>query len=280
MRKPVSNTPKLWLHAFPRPKSEGHKYDRGHVGVLSGGLSSTGAARLAARAALRSGAGLVTLCSPKEALLVNAAASLSVMVRRIDSAKDLLSFIRERKVNALVLGPGGDVGEKTRGMATAALKSNAACVLDADALTSFNGKLPMLAKMIKARQAATILTPHEGEFARLFKLKAASKAARAKIAARRCGAIVVLKGAGTVIATPKGIVNIAANAPSTLATAGSGDVLAGMIAGFLAQGMSAYLAASAAVWLHGEAAKSFGPGLIAEDLPEQLPKLFRRIAKN
>jgi hydroxyethylthiazole kinase-like uncharacterized protein yjeF len=280
MRKPASNTPALWLQALPRPKPDGHKYDRGHVGVLTGRLDSTGAGRLAARAALRSGAGLATLYSPKEALLVNAIASLSVMVRRVDHAKELSGFIKQRKVDALVLGPGGGVGEKMRGMVAAALKSGAACVLDADALTSFAGKLAPLVKLIKARKAAAILTPHEGEYERLFKVKAASKAGRAKIAARRCGAIVVLKGAGTVVATPRGEINVAANGPPALATAGSGDVLAGMIAGLLAQGMQPYLAASAAVWLHGETAKLFGPGLIAEDLPEQLPQVFKRIRKN
>jgi hydroxyethylthiazole kinase-like uncharacterized protein yjeF len=283
MRKPDPNLPSLWLHAFPQPRPDDHKYNRGHVGVVSGGLSSTGAARLGSHAALRTGAGLVTLCSPRNALLINAMASLSVMVRRIDSAGELSNFILERKVNALVLGPGGGVGKEMRGMVAAALKSKAACVLDADALTSFAGRLASLSKMIGARKAATVLTPHEGEFVRLFKgkefAKAASKTERALSAARLTGTIVVLKGAGTVVATPKGKASVAANAPPTLATAGAGDVLSGMIAGLLAQGMEASLAASAAVWLHGEAAKQFGPGLIAEDLSEQLPSLFRRILK-
>jgi hydroxyethylthiazole kinase-like uncharacterized protein yjeF len=284
MRQPVPNVPKLWLRDFPKLKPDGHKYDRGHAAVVSGGLSSTGAARLSARASLRAGAGLVTICSPNEALLVNAISSLSVMVRRINSGKKLSSFVRERKVSTLLLGPGGGVGENMRAMVASALKSNASCVLDADALTSFKGRLPALVKLIRGRKPATVLTPHEGEFGQLFKGsgfgKTFSRPARALAAAQLTGAIVVLKGAGTTVATPEGLANVATNAPPALATAGAGDVLAGIIAGLLARGMSAYFAASAAVWLHGEAAKQFGPGLIAEDLSEKLPSLFRRIMKN
>ncbi len=251
--------------------------------VVSGGLSTTGAARLAARGALRAGAGLVTIASPREALSVNAAASLAVMVRPVDGAAELAAFLADKRRNAVVLGPGGGVGPAMREQAVAALASAAAVVLDADALTSLADDLPGWSAMIAKRTGRpTILTPHEGEFARLFKVineddNVHAKLEKARLAARSSGAIVLLKGADTVVAAPDGRASIADNAPPTLATAGSGDVLAGLIAGLLAQGMPVFEAASAAVWLHGEAANAFGPGLIAEDLPEALPAVYRRL---
>jgi ADP-dependent NAD(P)H-hydrate dehydratase / NAD(P)H-hydrate epimerase len=278
-----ANVPAIWQGAFPVPRAEGHKYSRGHAVVVSGGLSTTGAARLAARAALRAGAGLVTLASPREALAVNAASSLAVMVRPVDGASELGEFLTDKRRNAVVLGPGGGVGQAMRQQVKAVLATAAAAVLDADALTSFAEQPDDLFDAIKKRSTANIvLTPHIGEFFRLFnslsdKYNLNSKLEVAGEAARLSGAVVVLKGADTVVASPLGIATIANNAPPYLATAGAGDVLAGMIGGLLAQGMPAFEAASAAVWLHGEAATVFGPGLIAEDLSEALPAVYRRL---
>jgi hydroxyethylthiazole kinase-like uncharacterized protein yjeF len=279
--KTFENVPALWRRFFPVPRHEGHKYDRGHAVVVSGPLWSTGAARLAARGALRAGAGLVTIASPREALAVNAAASLAVMVRPVDGAAELAKLLADRRLNALAIGPGVGVGEATCERVVAALKGERAVVLDADAITSFAADPQRLARALRARSAqATILTPHEGEFSRYFgalddKIQALSKLERARMAAQQVGSVVVLKGADTVVAAPDGRAAIAANAPAYLATAGAGDVLTGMATGLLAQGMPAFEAAAAAVWLHGEAAAAFGPGLIAEDLPEQLPRLYR-----
>lgn len=279
-----ANEPPLWMTALPWPQPQGHKYARGHAVVVSGGLSTTGAARLAARGALRAGAGLVTIASPREALAVNAAASLAVMVRPVDGAGQLGEFLSDTRRNAVALGPGGGVGPAMRELVRAALASQAAVVLDADALTSFAEEETLLAAEIAKRGArAVVLTPHEGEFNRLFRMinnnpKANSKLEKARLAAHACGAVVLLKGPDTVVAAPGGRASIAANAPPALATAGSGDVLTGMIAGLLAQGMPAFEAASAAAWLHGEAAASFGPGLISEDLPEELPRIYRRLS--
>jgi hydroxyethylthiazole kinase-like uncharacterized protein yjeF len=283
--KPMTfaNRPRLWGSAFPLPKAEGHKYTRGHVVVVSGGLSTTGAARLGARGALRAGAGLVTLASPREALSVNATASLAVMVRPVDGPAELAEFLSDKRRNAVVLGPGAGVGPAMREAVGAALTSEAAVVLDADALTSFAEEpAALMSAIVKRVGRGVILTPHEGEFSRLFKainknFKVHEKLEKTRQAARFSGAVVLLKGADTVVAAPDGRASIADNAPPYLATAGSGDVLAGMIAGLLAQGMPAFDAASAAVWLHGEAASEFGPGLISEDLPEALPAVARRL---
>lgn len=278
-----ANRSALWGRSFPQPRAEGHKYSRGHAVVVSGGLSTTGAARLAARGALRAGAGLVTLASPREALSVNTAASLAVMVRPVDGACELAAFLADKRRNAVVLGPGGGVGPPMRAGVTAVLASEAAAVLDADALTSLSGDVAALAAMVSKRgNRATVLTPHDGEFSRLFKVidenhNLKSKLEKALLAARACGATLLLKGPDTVVAAPDGRASIADNAPPTLATAGSGDVLSGMIAGLLAQGMPAFEAASAAVWLHGEAANEVGPGLISEDLAEALPAVYRRL---
>jgi hydroxyethylthiazole kinase-like uncharacterized protein yjeF len=273
------NTPELWAEKLPIPRVEGHKYSRGHAVVVSGGLASTGAARLAARAALRAGAGLVTIASPREALPVNAAASLAVMVRPVDGADELSVLLSDSRRNAVVLGPGGGVGLAMQELVHKALAGDRAVVLDADALTSFAEQPEALLAAIKKRSAVTLLTPHEGEFSRLFVIGHAgsSKLERARQAAEMSGAIVLLKGADTVVASPGGRAAISANAPPWLASAGSGDVLAGFAAGLLAQGMPGFEAAAAAVWLHGEAGTQAGPGLIAEDLPEALPGVYRRL---
>jgi hydroxyethylthiazole kinase-like uncharacterized protein yjeF len=273
----------LWAKNFPVPRLDGHKYTRGHAVVVSGGLSSTGAARLAARGALRAGAGLVTIASPREALAVNAAASLAVMVRPVDGADELADFLGDARRNVVVLGPGGGVGPAMRELVLAALAGERVVVLDADALTSFAEEPQVLVGAIRTRgSAATVLTPHDGEFTRLFNTmdgfhKLESKLKKARLAAQRTGAIVLLKGPDTVVAAPNGRAAIADNAPPWLATAGAGDVLCGIVAGLIAQGAAAYEGVAAAVWLHGEAAAEAGPGLIAEDLPEALPKIYRRL---
>jgi hydroxyethylthiazole kinase-like uncharacterized protein yjeF len=274
--------PDLWRDAFPVPKVDGHKYSRGHTVVVSGNAAHTGAARLAARGALRAGGGLVTLASPADALTINATASLAVMVREVNGAVELALLLGDKRLNSVVLGPGGGVGAPMRAMVLAALAGERSVVLDADALTSFADQPAELFAGIKERSRPVVLTPHAGEFARLFKtspeiLAGGSKCDRARNAAARSGAVVLLKGADTVVAAPDGRAAVADNAPPWLATAGAGDVLAGFVAGLLAQGMPAFEAAAAAVWLHGEAGNEAGPGLIAEDLPEALPKVYREL---
>ena len=281
--KAFENVPALWRGHFPVPQVGGHKYDRGHAVVVSGPSWSTGAARLAARGALRAGAGLVTIASPREALAVNAADNLAVMVRPVDGADELMKFLADRRFRAVAIGPGVGVEETTCARVLAVLGGERAVVLDADAITSFAAAPERLARALRARSgAAAILTPHEGEFSRFFgeldkETKAGSKLDRARLAAKLTGAVIVLKGADTVIAAPDGRAAISANAPPYLATAGAGDVLTGMATGLLAQGMAAFEAAAAAVWLHGEAAAAFGPGLIAEDLSEMLPGVYRAL---
>ncbi|WP_068031586.1 bifunctional ADP-dependent NAD(P)H-hydrate dehydratase/NAD(P)H-hydrate epimerase [Rhodoplanes sp. Z2-YC6860] len=278
-----ANAQSLWAGVFPVPQSGGHKYRRGHAVIVSGGPSHTGAARLAARGALRAGAGLVTLASPRDALAINAAASLAVMVRATDGASELAALLSDPRLNTVVLGPGGGVGAPMRELVLAALQGERAVVLDADALTSFAEDPAVLFGAIRARGAApTVLTPHEGEFARLFSnivqiSDKSSKCDRTHAAAEASGAVVLLKGSDTVVAAPDGRASITENAPPWLATAGSGDVLAGFVAGLLAQGMPAFEAASAATWLHGEAGTEAGPGLISEDLPDALRMVYRRL---
>jgi hydroxyethylthiazole kinase-like uncharacterized protein yjeF len=278
-----ANGQALWSGMFPVPQPGGHKYHRGHAVVVSGDQSHTGAARLAARGALQAGAGLVTIASPREALAVNAASNLAVMVHAVDGAEELAAWLADARLNAIVLGPGGGVGPSMREMVLVALRGARAAVLDADALTSFAEEPDTLFAAIKARgDAPTVLTPHEGEFARLFKetrqaIDKKTKYERARAAAVASGAVVLLKGTDTVVVSPAGRVSITENAPPWLATAGSGDVLAGFVAALLAQGMPAFEAASAATWLHGEAGSEAGPGLIAEDLPEALRMVYRRL---
>ena len=278
-----ANAPALWMDRFPVPQPSGHKYRRGHAVVVSGDHSHTGAARLAARGALRAGAGLVSIASPRDALAINAASNLAVMVREVDSADALAAWLADPRLNAIVLGPGGGVGQPMREMVLAALSGERAVVLDADALTSFADCSETLFSTIKARgPSATVLTPHEGEFAQLFKhieqpTGITSKCEHTKAAAEASSAIVLLKGSDTVVASPEGRMSVTENAPPWLATAGSGDVLAGFVTGLLAQGMAGFEAANAAAWLHGEAGSEAGPGLIAEDLPEALRAVYRRL---
>ncbi|MEQ1944402.1 NAD(P)H-hydrate dehydratase [Mesorhizobium sp. VNQ89] len=278
------NTPDLWLGIFPHLPANTHKYARGHVGVFSGGLASTGAARLSARAAARAGAGAVTLLSPGNALQVNAAHLTSIILRKTDGIEDVKEWLDERKPAALVFGPAAglqdSVGDFALSLIEAATNKVRHLVLDADALTHISRRRgEFLALFRQAGAPHVVLTPHEGEFARVFPELAhdegLSKLDRARRAASLSGATVILKGPDTVIASPDGQTAINTNAPPWLATAGSGDVLAGITAGLLSQGMTAFEAACAAVWLHGAAGSLFGPGLIAEDLPDLLPQVLR-----
>jgi hydroxyethylthiazole kinase-like uncharacterized protein yjeF len=272
------NTPALWRHAFRPPRPEDHKYRRGHALVVSGPMTRTGAARLAAGAALRAGAGLVTLASPANALAVNAAQLTAVMLARVDTPEALTDRLADPRFTAVALGPGLGTGTRERALTRAALAVHPAALLDADALTLWADAPDDLFAAIAARAAPVILTPHDGELARLFpSLSDAPKPVRARQAAARSGATVVLKGADTAVAAPDGRLAINANAPPWLATAGSGDVLAGIAAGLLAQGLPAFEAASAAVWLHGAAGSEAGPGLTAEDLAPALRPVLRRL---
>jgi hydroxyethylthiazole kinase-like uncharacterized protein yjeF len=281
------NDPALWRGRLPLPAVDTHKYRRGHVGVFSGGPSATGAARLSALAAARSGAGAVTVLSPANAMQVNAAHLTAIMLRKVSHMGDLGEIMASHSPSAFVLGPGFGVGEKARSFALAILRSGGAngvdgMVLDADGLTSFREMPSSLFSAAGAEGAPSlVLTPHEGEFARLFPDltgdDALSKLGKARRAASLSHGVVIYKGADTVVAAPDGSAAINANGAPWLATAGSGDVLAGIVAGLLAQGMPAFEAACAAVWAHAEAGARFGPGLVAEDLPRALVPVLHEL---
>ncbi|MBV2185647.1 MAG: NAD(P)H-hydrate dehydratase [Rhizobium sp.] len=262
------NTPAAWAGLLPEPQAEAHKFRRGHLTVFSGPTAATGAARLSAAAGLRSGAGLVTIASPMDALAINAAQLTAVMLKAVDDVAALSAYLEDARHNAFVLGPGFGVGEKARDFSLA-LKERR-LVLDADGITAFRDNPDALFDAFSAGETRLVLTPHEGEFTRLFP-DIAGDESRSKIdmalaAAARCHAVVVYKGPDTVIAAPDGRALVNINAPPSLATAGSGDVLAGIIGGLLAQGKPAFEAAAAGVWHHGEAAARAGRGLTAEEL--------------
>ena len=272
------NLPTLWRDLLPQPRPDGHKYDRGHA-VVAGGAVLTGAARLASYAALRVGAGLVTIATPSAAGAVYRAGQPAIMVRDIADGDAFDALLADPRVTAALVGPGNGVDAETADHALRALAARP-CVLDADALTVFADQPDVLfAALASAPDGASVVTPHEGEFARLFHgLEGAdsdSKIARAAAAAAHSHATVLLKGADTVIAAPDGRIAVNANAPPTLATAGSGDVLAGFITGLMAQHMPTFEAACAGTWLHGACASAFGVGLIAEDLADMLPRVLQ-----
>jgi len=273
--KGFENDPALWQGAWPTRRLDDHKYKRGHAVIVGGGRETTGAGRLAAKAALRIGAGLSTLLCPEDALAINASALDAVMVRAFADEASFEAQLADTRRNAILLGPGSGVGMPTRDRVLRALAARRAVVLDADALSSFADDPQALFRRIKA---PTVLTPHEGEYARLFE-GGGDKLARARKAAAKSGAVVLLKGADTVVAAPDGLAAINAKAPPTLATAGAGDVLAGLIVGLLAQGMPAFEAAAAAVWIHGAAAEAFGPGLTADDLGGAVPGVLAELER-
>jgi ADP-dependent NAD(P)H-hydrate dehydratase / NAD(P)H-hydrate epimerase len=271
-----ANDPGLWGAALPRPGSASHKYSRGHALVL-GGWPMSGAGRLASRTAGRIGAGLVTVAVPSAGLSTYAAALESQIVQPLDDPAGLDALLQDKRFTGLLIGPGAGVTDATRASVLQLLAARRPTVLDADAITVFAQQPDAL---FAAIGAPAVLTPHEGEFARLFQIEG-DKLARARAAAAKSGAVIVLKGADTVVAAPDGRAVINANAPPTLATGGAGDVLSGLILGLLTQGMPAFEAAAAGVWLHGAAASSFGAGLLASDLPDLMPgtldRLYRRL---
>ncbi len=261
------NHPGVWAAAFPKPDGETHKFKRGHLTVFSGPSHATGAARMAAMAGFRAGAGIVTVAAPHEALGALSASLTAVMVSGIETEEELIDWRDDKRHATYVLGPG--FGDLDRARAFVSLLRDKALVLDADGITAFKDEPQRLFDLFAAN-APRILTPHEGEFARLFPDIAADKTLgkveKAQAAAAATNAVIVYKGADTVVAAPDGRAVINANAPAYLATAGSGDVLAGIAGGLLAQQVPAFEAAAAAVWLHGETAQKLGPGLTAEDL--------------
>lgn len=283
------NSPELWADSLPSPAVDAHKYSRGHAAVFSGAMHSTGAARLSAMAAARSGAGAVTLLSPPDALAVNAAHLTSIMVRETRSQQDAAQFITDRKVTAAVLGPGygnpafaRDYTKMLLSAASGKAGQFRGLVLDADGITAFENKPDELFDTHRSSATALVLTPHEGEFKRLFPDIAednTSKIDKARKAAMRANAVVIYKGPDTVIAEPGGLAVINSNGTPFLATAGSGDVLTGIVCGLLAQGMAPFAAACASVWVHADAARRFGHGLIAEDLPAQLPAVWSSLSR-
>ena len=268
------NAPALWLDNLPQRHANINKYSRGHA-LLYGGYPMTGASRMAARAAARSGAGLTTIAVPEHAFAIYASALTSIMAQPLARDEDFAQLLADPRYTAFSIGPGAGVSDATRIRALDLLKTGKPVVIDADAISVFAAHPE---ELFEAIHGPCVITPHEGEFKRIFDVSG-DKLARARQAARRSGAVVVLKGADTVIAAPDGRAVINSNAPSTLATAGSGDVLGGFILGLLAQNTDAFPAAAAAVWLHGAAAAGFGPGLIAEDLPDLLPAVLRQLGQ-
>ncbi len=271
--KTFLNGPGLWRSHFPRLNPEGNKYGRGH-GVVLGGAVMTGAARLAAGGARRIGAGLVTIAAPAEVFSIYASGPPGVIVKGLNGEKDLRELLSDPRKNAVLAGPGLGLNEDARKKTLTVLRAGKACVLDADALTLFEADPETL--FAAASGSSCLLTPHDGEFTRIFPdmVGETGKLERVRAAASASGAVVLLKGADTVIA---GRAALNANAPSTLATGGAGDVLAGFALGLMAQGMEPFEAASAAAWLHGEAASNFGPGLIAEDISDSLPAVLEKV---
>ena len=285
------NGPALWAHSLRWPEASSHKHQRGRLAVVTGGLANTGAARLAAQAGLRTGAGLVTLLCPPGALIVVASSVTAVMTSSFASPSDLVA--QTEKSSAVVIGPAAGVTDATRANVEALLTAGRSVVLDADALTVFAGDAKRLAlltvHMDMARQksglpsAPAVLTPHAGEFERLFPGKLAHRAGRIEAvrnAAALTGSVVLLKGADTVIAAPDGRAVVNTHATPFLATAGAGDVLAGIIGGLLAQGLPAFDAACAAAWMHGDAGLRVGAGLTAEDLDQALRGVLHDLHAN
>ncbi|WP_137131176.1 NAD(P)H-hydrate dehydratase [Rhizobium sp. FY34] len=267
------NTPSAWASHLPQVTGESHKYRRGHLGVFSGGAWQTGAARLSAEAALTTGAGLVTIGAPGDALGTQAATLTAIMLRQVDDAASLDAWLQSGKLSAFVIGPGFGIGD--RACRFVEQIANRPVVLDADAITSFAPQPDALFNLFREGELRLVMTPHEGEFGRLFADLAADrmlgKVEKAQAAAARSHAVIVYKGADTVIAAPDGRALINVHAPADLATAGSGDVLAGMIGALMAQGMPAFEAAAAGVWLHGEAGFHARRGLTAETLITHIP---------
>lgn len=271
---PLSNQPDLWRQQWRWPHPEGHKYDRGHVIVCGGQWQCTGAAKLAAYGALRSGAGLVSIVCDAQTLPLYAPSLQAVMTKLVETQEAFAAWMADVHVRAALIGPGAGVNAATKERVLTILKAGKPAVLDADALRVFSDAPE---RLFEAIHSPAILTPHAGEFAALFGPVGERREAQVCDAAARSGAVVVLKGPRSLIAAPDGRLVVNDTATPFLATAGSGDVLAGIAAGLLAQGMPAFEAACAAVWMHSEAGNRVGPGLIAEDLPAMLPEVLRAL---
>ncbi len=271
------NGPALWRHHLQRENLADHKYARGHLTIL-GGATATGAARMAALAGRRAGAGLATIATPRSAMGIYQTGEPGNLVTECEDGATFARLLEDERRNAMLIGPGAGINQRTRVSVLAALATRRAVVLDADAITTF-AQTPAI--LFDAIRGPVLLTPHEGEFRRLFPDlgKIAAKVERVRQAARLSGAAVLLKGPDTVIAAPDGRAVINVHAPASLATAGSGDVLAGIASALMAQGLAPLAAAAAAAWLHGESAFRFGrPGLIAEDLIDGLPEALQSVA--
>ena len=283
--KAFGNDPALWREAWPHHAADTHKFRRGAVAVVAGGIAGVGAPRLSGRAALRIGAGLVTILCEPEALAAHAARGPDALMQRaVPDAATLRAFLEDRRIAVAIAGPALGFSGRAAEMVKTLTTSGRSIVLDADALTLIADPLGGAPAVLSQRGAAAVLTPHEGEFERLFGKEPAiageaSKLERARKAAALADSVVVYKGADTVVAAPDGRAAINTTGSAALATAGSGDVLAGLVGGLLAQGMPAFEAACAAVWLHGRAGVQLGLGLIADDLPEAIPTLLRNFAQ-
>ena len=276
------NIPDLWIKNFKWPLMNDHKYKRGHVLVRSGPRESTGASRLASISALRSGAGAVTLASDTNSLEVNASHLTAVMLKEINTADEFFNFANQKKINTLIIGPGNGVDKKTKNIVIRAIKEEFGLILDADGLTSFEKDSKQLFDLLKKRKKRgnVILTPHEGEFNRLFNFGNMDKIKKARKASDMTNSTILFKGNDTVISSPKKITLISKDSSSFLSTAGSGDILAGICGGLIAQGMKSHAAAAAASWLHNEIGFEAGPGLIAEDMSNFLSKVMSNKLKS
>ena len=274
----AKNSPALWQSHLLAPGEKDHKYKRGHCLIAGGPMTKTGAARLAARGALRVGAGLVTIASPKDALATYAAHLTAIMIEPADNADELLDLICQDRYSIAVAGPALGTDQNAKEKVSALLASGKPVLLDADAISIWKDDTATLFTSIVKHKRPVVLTPHLGEFGRVFDAPPTDNREHAVLAAaRESGAIVVLKGAETLIADPQGNLVCNHHASPYLATAGSGDVLSGIIAGLMANGLPAFEAACAGVWMHGDAAIRFGSGLIAEDLPEMLPEVLSNL---
>ncbi len=270
------NDPEIWANRYPWPDTNSHKYQRGHA-VIAGGETITGAARLAALAARRIGAGLVTIAAPTKSFAIYSAGLPGNLVKETPNANAFTAYLNDPRCNAVLIGPGSGISLETRDKVLGALKLKKSCILDADALTTFSNNSELLFNSIQCATSC-VLTPHEGEFKRLFDISPTEdKLTRTRKAAETSGAVVLLKGADTIIAQPNGTTVINSTGTPFLATAGSGDVLAGMITGLIAQGANTLDAAAISTWLHGIAAENFGPGIIAEDLIDQMPAALNNL---
>ncbi|MED5575092.1 MAG: NAD(P)H-hydrate dehydratase, partial [Pseudomonadota bacterium] len=266
------NGPETWSRDYPWPEINDHKYSRGHA-VVVGGAEMTGAARLAVQSAMRAGAGIVTAAVPTESAIVYRLSLPGAIIHPVRDTGAFIEIVEDERVAACLVGPGNGINVATRERTLAALRQKLPVVLDADAISVFEETRELLFDSI---QSPCLMTPHEGEFSRLFDFTG-DKVSRVREAAARSGSTILLKGADTVIAAPDGKVAINVNAPPDLATAGAGDVLAGFAIGLLARGLDPFEAACMATWIHGEAARAFGPGLIAEDLPDALPGVLNKL---